>query len=68
MMELECLTAMHDRTWHSSPPFKLSVIPPHSVRVSDGERYILLIVVLPLIGICDFGVTGKFTFDLSSSE
>ena len=68
MMELGCLTAMHDRTWHSSPPFKLSVIPPHSVRVSDGERYILLIVVLPLIGICGFGVAGELNLNLSLVE
>ena len=59
MMDLVCLTAMHDRTWHIFLPFLISVSPLYSVFVTDSERYILLSMVLPLHGICVFGVEGQ---------
>ena len=64
MMDLGCLTAIDDRTHHRFFPFWLSMSPQKSILVSDGKRYILL----PILGLCNFGVAGKFPLDLSLAK
>ena len=54
MITFECLKSVHDFIWHSSPPYFLSVRPPHNELVSKDERYIHLVLVLPLLVLFDF--------------
>ena len=49
MIALECFIAVHELMWKSVPPVRPYVRPLQSVLVSDGDRYILHILVLPLL-------------------
>ena len=50
MINFVCFKAVHDFMWHILPPFCPYVRPPHSELVSEGDRYICHILVLPFLG------------------
>ena len=49
MISLGCFNAVHDFMCHSLPPFCTYVGPPYSELVSEGDRSIIFILVLPLL-------------------
>ena len=57
-MDLWCLTAVHDFTWHNFSLFWMSVRPPCSVLLFDGKRYILIMRFLLIFGAYEFDITG----------
>ena len=59
---------MHDGLCHSLPPLRPSVRPPHRVLVSSGDRWIFLMLALPIIVLREVAVSGEllFSFGLGS--
>ena len=68
VMEFGCLNAVDNQMWHNFSTFVISVIPLHSFLVSDVKIYILLVMFLPLVVVCEFSVTGEFSLGLISAK
>ena len=65
-MDLGCLVAMQDRSWHSFSPPHPPVSHPHRSIVSEGYRYSLVMLAQTLLSLYELGVSGELPLFFSA--